>query len=114
MLSRFARVVNAFCATPQATVAAFLFVAIWLAFGPINHWSDSYQLILNSVTTIVTFLMVFVLNMAQSRDTGAISVKLDAIILATEAADNRIVGLEHKSDDEAKDLRERLAHDAGN
>jgi low affinity Fe/Cu permease len=63
-------------------------------FGPISHYSNNWQLIINTGTTIVTFLMVFVLNNAQSRDTNAINTKLDTLILAIEQADKRLVGLE--------------------
>lgn len=92
--SLFATSVNRFVSSPSATGAAFILVVVWAAFGPATHYSESWQLIINTGTTIVTFLMVFVLNNAQSRDTTAINAKLDALILAIERADNRLVGLE--------------------
>jgi low affinity Fe/Cu permease len=95
--SRFARNVNTFVSSPAATAAAFVIVLVWAAAGPFYHYSDGWQLIINTGTTIVTFLMVFVLNNAQSRDTAAMNAKLDALILAVEAADNRFIGLERKS-----------------
>jgi len=104
----FARAVNRFVASPTATFAAFLIVAIWALCGPAAHYSDGWQLIINTGTTIVTFLMVFVLNNAQSRDTSAINAKLDALIVALEKADNRVVGLELKSDADAKQLCEEI------
>ena len=106
--SRFARGVNAFVSTPAATFAAFFSVVVWALFGPVSHYSEGWQLIINTGTTIVTFLMVFVLNNAQSRDTAAMNSKLDAIILALENADNRLIGLEAQSDDDAEELRAHI------
>jgi len=89
----FAKVVNNFSASPAATFAAFAVVVVWALSGPAFHFSDGWQLVINTGTTIVTFLMVFVLNNAQSRDTAAMNSKLDALILAVEKADNRLIGL---------------------
>jgi low affinity Fe/Cu permease len=105
----FARSVNQFSASPQATGIAFVIVLAWAAAGPIFHFSDGWQLVINTGTTIVTFLMVFVLNNAQSRDTSAMNAKLDAIIFSIEAADNRLIGLERKSDAEALTLQAGIA-----
>jgi low affinity Fe/Cu permease len=104
----FARAVNRFVASPAATAAAFIIVLVWAACGPVFHYSDGWQLLINTGTTIVTFLMVFVLNNAQSRDTAAINAKLDALIVAVEAADNRAVGLEYKTDSDAKAIAEEI------
>ena len=71
-----------------------MIIVVWAGFGPLSHYSEKWQLLVNTGTTIVTFLMVFVLNHAQSRDTSAINAKLDSLILAIERADNRLVGLE--------------------
>jgi low affinity Fe/Cu permease len=105
----FARTVNRFVASPAATAAAFVIVAVWAACGPVFHYSDGWQLIINTGTTIVTFLMVFVLNNAQSRDTSAMNSKLDALIVALEKADNRLVGLELKPDRDAKAISDEIA-----
>ncbi|HEY1680427.1 MAG TPA: low affinity iron permease family protein [Candidatus Tumulicola sp.] len=94
--STFASSVNRFVSSPAATGAAFLVIIVWAIFGPATHYSNSWQLIINTGTTIVTFLMVFVLNNAQSRDTAAMNVKLDALIIAIAKADNRLIGLESK------------------
>jgi low affinity Fe/Cu permease len=104
----FARRVNAFSASPQATGLAFVIVLVWAASGPAFHFSDAWQLVINTGTTIVTFLMVFVLNNAQSRDTGAMNAKLDAIIFALDACDNRLIGLERRTEVEARELSEVL------
>jgi low affinity Fe/Cu permease len=104
----FARAVNHFVSSPAATGAAFIIVIVWALCGPAAHYSDGWQLLINTGTTIVTFLMVFVLNNAQSRDTSAMNAKLDALILAVEAADNRLVGLEFKEDQDAKAIADEL------
>lgn len=105
----FATAVNRFASSPAATGLAFLIVATWAAFGPITHYSNGWQLLINTGTTVVTFLMVFVLNNAQSRDTSAINSKLDALILAIEKADNRLIGLERLPLIEAENLAEEIA-----
>jgi low affinity Fe/Cu permease len=104
----FARAVNHFVASPAATFSAFLIIFVWAICGPVFHYSDGWQLIINTSTTIVTFLMVFVLNNAQSRDTSAMNAKLDALILALEQADNRLVGLELKTDSDAKAISDEI------
>ncbi len=105
---RFARAVNTFSASPQATGLAFVFVMVWALCGPYFHYSDQWQLVINTSTTVVTFLMVFVLNNAQSRDTSAMNAKLDAIIFAMDTADNRMIGLERKSEAQAQNLYREL------
>lgn len=90
----FAAAVNAAAASPFATVSAFLLVAVWAIVGPRLHYSDFWQLMMNTTSSVITFLMVFILNNTQTRDTQAINAKLDALILAVEAADNRLIGLE--------------------
>ena len=109
--SSFARHVNAFCSSPVATALAFSVVVIWALSGPHFHYSDGWQLVINTGTTIVTFLMVFVLNNAQSRDTSAINAKLDAVIFAIEAADNRMIGLEQETELAAKEIRDDVVGD---
>jgi low affinity Fe/Cu permease len=104
MFGAFARSVNDFSASHQATGLAFIIILVWAVSGPLFHFSDGWQLVINTGTTIVTFLMVFVLNNAQSRDTRAMNTKLDAIIYAIDAADNRLIGLERKGETEADRL----------
>jgi low affinity Fe/Cu permease len=104
----FARRVNGFVASPAATVGAFVVVVVWALCGPSYRYSDAWQLVINTGATIVTFLMVFVLNNAQARDTTAINAKLDAIIIALEKADNRLVGLEMIPESDAKALCDQI------
>jgi low affinity Fe/Cu permease len=106
--SAFASGVNRFVSSPAATGAAFLVIVVWALFGPITHYSDGWQLFINTGTTIVTFLMVFVLNNAQSRDTTAMNAKLDALIKAIEKADDRLIGLETLPASEADAITHEL------
>src|SRR5580698_6861428 len=109
--SAFASGVNRFASSPAATGAAFVVVVVWALFGPVTHYSDGWQLFINTGTTIVTFLMVFVLNNAQSRDTTAMNAKLDDLIRAIEKADNRLIGLETLPPSQAEELTAELHGD---
>lgn len=90
---------------PSAFALALLTVLVWAATGPIFHYSDTWQLVINTGTTIVTFLMVFLIQNSQNRDGVAIQVKLDELIRVS-AAKNFFVGIEHLSDDEIDRLRD--------
>ena len=83
---------------------AMLIVAIWGASGPLFGFSDTWQLVINTGTTIVTFLMVFLIQNSQNRDGAAIQVKLDELIRVSEVH-NSIIGIEHLTDDELEELR---------
>jgi low affinity Fe/Cu permease len=83
-------------------------VLVWAATGPIFGFSDTWQLIINTGTTIVTFLMVFLIQNTQNRDGAAIQAKLDELIRAS-AAQNRYIGIEHLTEEELDELRERCA-----
>ena len=89
-----------------ALAAASIF--LWGLTGPIFAWSDTWQLRINTGTTIVTFLMVFVIQNAQNRDTQALQLKLDELIRVNMAARNSLMGLEEKSASEVEDIRSAL------
>src|SRR5436309_5323427 len=91
-----------------AFIAAITVVIIWAAAGPVFHFSDAWQLIINTGTTIVTFLMVFLIQNTQNRDAKAVQLKLDELIRALEGARNKLVDLEKLSDDELKTLEEQF------
>jgi low affinity Fe/Cu permease len=91
-----------------AFVTAIAVVVAWAATGPLFHWSDTWQLVINTGTTIVTFLMVFLIQHAQNRDTQAIHVKLDELIRATKGAHNRLIALEDQSEEELAAAREEV------
>lgn len=90
---------------PLAFVIALAIVIVWGATGPMFHYSDTWQLVINTGTTIVTFLMVFLIQNSQNRDSAAIQVKLDELIRVS-AAKNFFVGIEHLADDEIERLRD--------
>ena len=89
-----------------ALAAASIF--LWGLTGPIFAWSDTWQLVINTGTTIVTFLMVFVIQNAQNRDTQALQLKLDELIRVNMAARNSLMGWEEKSASEVEDIRSAL------
>jgi low affinity Fe/Cu permease len=92
--------------TPFTFVLAVLVILIWAVTGPIFNFSDTWQLVINTGTTIVTFLMVFLIQSTQNRDGLAIQVKLDELVRAVERANNKFVGIEKLTEDEVKTLRE--------
>ena len=83
-------------------------VVLWGVTGPIFGWSDTWQLVINTGTTIVTFLMVFVIQNAQNRDTQALQLKLDELIRVNMAARNSLMGWEEKAASEVEDIRSAL------
>jgi low affinity Fe/Cu permease len=87
-------------------MVAFGVVIVWAVTGPLFGYSDTWQLVINTGTTIVTFLMVFLIQNSQNRDGAAIQVKLDELIRVS-AAHNSFVGIEHLTDDELEDIRTR-------
>lgn len=91
-----------------AFAAAVLAIVVWIVTGPTFHFSDTWQLIINTATTIVTFLMVFLIQNTQNRDAKAMHLKLDELIRALEGARNRLVDLENLSDDDLKKLEEQF------
>jgi low affinity Fe/Cu permease len=94
---------------PVAFVLAILIIVGWAVTGPIFHWSNTWQLIINTGTTIVTFLMVFLIQNTQNRDSEAVHLKLDELIRATKRARNSLLDLENCTEEEIKKLREEFA-----
>jgi low affinity Fe/Cu permease len=113
---RFARAASSAVGRPWAFVGATLTVVVWATLGPIFHYSDTWQLVINTGTTIITFLMVFLIQNTQNRDTEALRLKLDELILATQDARNAFVDIDDLDDDQLaqleKDLR-RVAESRG-
>ena len=90
--------------TPGAFVLALLVVIVWALTGPLFHYSDTWQLVINTGTTVVTFLMVFLIQATQNRDSQALHLKLDELIRAGRGR-NRLAGIENCSDDEMQELQ---------
>ena len=108
--ARFNRIASAVARAmgrPLAFTLALASILIWLVTGPVFRWSETWQLIVNTGTTIVTFLMVFLIQNSQNRDSTAIQTKLDEIVQSLKNSDNRVVGLEHKDEDEIERARSR-------
>ncbi len=105
----FARRASAILGNALAFCAAILIIAVWALTGPTFHFSDTWQLIINTGTTIVTFLMVFLIQNTQNRDAKAVHLKLDELIHALKGARNKLVDLEALSDDELKKLEQEFA-----
>ncbi|HSQ98545.1 MAG TPA: low affinity iron permease family protein [Sphingomicrobium sp.] len=100
---------------PLTFFTAVLVILIWAVTGPIFHFSDTWQLIINTGTTIITFLMVFLIQNSQNRDGAAMQAKLDELLRAVDKAREKFIGIEHLTDQQIELLRsalERYAKDA--
>jgi low affinity Fe/Cu permease len=101
---RFAQAASQAVGSPWAFFAAVVIIVGWAVTGPMFHFSDTWQLVINTGTTIVTFLMVFVIQSTQNRDARAIHLKLDELIRAKQGARNQLVDLEHCTDAELAEI----------
>ncbi len=106
--NNFARHVSILMGTPWAFLAAVGIVLVWSATGPLFGYSDTWQLVINTGTTIVTFLMVFLIQSTQNRDAKAIHLKLDELIYKVKGARNSLIDLEDCTDDELDRLQEQF------
>src|SRR5216684_267592 len=100
ILSRFATAATNWTGSTGAFVTAAMIIVVWGITGPIFHYSDTWQLVINTGTTIVTFLMVFLIQRAQNKDSLAVQLKLNEIVAALEGASNRLISVEDLSEQE--------------
>src|SRR4051794_38862922 len=98
---------------PLTFGAAVGVIIVWAATGPIFDYSDTWQLVINTATTIVTFLMVFLIQNSQNRDAAAMQAKLDELLRAVAKARADFIGIEHLTDDEIEKIRDALEREAG-
>ena len=108
IFTRIATIVATFVGQPLSFVAALLVVILWGVTGPLFHYSDTWQLVINTGTTIVTFLMVFLIQNTQNRDAKAIHLKLDELIRSVKGARNQLIDLEELSEEELDDLQRQF------
>ena len=97
-----------FLGSPWAFIANVILILIWLAAGPLYNYSDTWQLLVNTATTVFTYLAVFLIQNTQNRDAKAVHLKLDELITTMEGARNRLVDLEDLSDEELEKLQQQF------
>lgn len=113
IFTKIASRIAAFAGQPLAFIIAAAFIIIWAVTGPLFQYSDTWQLVVNTATTIVTFLMVFLIQNSQNRDGAAMQAKLDELIRAVEKARGQFIGLEHLTDRQIEEIREAAARRSG-
>ena len=107
--TRFAKKTSTFTGKPVTFIVAVLIISAWAITGPLFQFSDTWQLVINTSTTIITFLMVFLIQNTQNRDTEALQIKLDEVIRSIGTANNALLDLEEMDDKELDRIREGYA-----
>jgi low affinity Fe/Cu permease len=111
--ARIAKATSRATGRPSTFLLALTVIVVWAVTGPLFHYSDTWQLVINTGTTVVTFLMVFLIQNTQNRDTAAIQLKLDELIRANEKARNKMLRLEDLTEEELKTLKANFVELAG-
>ena len=109
LFTRFARLASSVSGRPITFISAVTIILLWAVTGPFFGFSDTWQLVINTGTTIITFLMVFLIQNTQNRDTEALQIKLDEIIRATRLANNELIDLEDMDEAELKTLHKHYS-----
>jgi len=112
IFTRFARTAAKITGKPATFLFAFVAVILWAISGPLFDFSDTWQLVINTSTTIITFLMVFLIQNSQNSDTQAIHIKLDEIILCLDSARNKMLDMEEMDDAELDKVKESFQKEA--
>jgi low affinity Fe/Cu permease len=105
IFDKFSKKVTRATGSPVAFMMAFVVIIIWALLGPIFDYSDTWQLVINTGTTIITFLMVFVIQQSQNKDTMALQLKLNELIASSNKASNKLVDIEDLTEDELDKLK---------
>lgn len=111
--TRLAERIASFAGRPGAFLLAATVVIVWAISGPLFKFSDTWQLVINTGTTIITFLMVFLIQNSQNRDSAAMETKLDELIRAIDKGRNRFIGIEHETDTEIEQIRAEVESECG-
>lgn len=111
LFTRIATMISAAAGQPLAFILALSIIVVWGISGPIFAFSDTWQLVVNTGTTIMTFLMVFLIQNSQNRDAGAMQAKLDELIRAVDNARDQFIAIEHLTDKEIEDIRAAIEHE---
>lgn len=116
LFHKFASATSKITGSAYSFIAALLIVVVWIISGPVFNFSDTWQLVINTGTTIITFLMVFLIQNTQNRDTEVIQLKLDELIRAVKGARDDLIDLEDLTDVQVENLRKQFKslHDQGN
>lgn len=101
---RFASLVTRWAGSPLTFCSAVIVVVLWAVLGPVFHYSDGWQLVINTGTTIITFLMVFLIQQSQNKDSVAMHLKLNELLASHKSADNQLIGIEDASEDQLRRL----------
>ncbi len=110
VFSDFAKATSRATGHPKSFILAVAVILIWIVTGPYFHFSDTWQLVINTGTTIVTFLMVFLIQNTQNRDSHAMQLKLDELIRSVEGAHNSLLDIEELTEEELLEIKKRYAH----
>ena len=113
IFTRISTAISGAAGQPVTFILALGAIVLWAVTGPIFQWSDTWQLIVNTATTVITFLMVFLIQNSQNRDAAAMQAKLDEILRAIEPAREQFIGIEHLTDNEIETIRSNLEKEVG-